>query len=166
MRVSLHCGVDPRAAGTSIHQPSAPSQMDPDKCEAWAVGTYAGLRHERRNGCTIRYGRRSVACFPRMFRNGRWIQSLAIAPSNTSGDLRRDRRWACLGLEWLGLQRRGPRPMLALRRIGWIGKRYAASSPQTPPRYAVTGGRGNNVWELVSGTWQNRSGNFPTDLEI
>ncbi|HTU70084.1 MAG TPA: hypothetical protein VMF11_07150 [Candidatus Baltobacteraceae bacterium] len=30
--------------------------------------------------------------------------------------------------------------------------------------FAVTGGGGKGVWELVAGTWQNRTGNLPTDL--
>ncbi len=95
-----------------------------------------------------------------------WIQSLAIAPSDTSviyAATNDGHVWVWNGsgaTSWTQIDS----PLHGAAGGSVVDMRVDPANASHV--FAVTGGSGNNVWELVSGTWQNRSGNFPTDIWI
>jgi hypothetical protein len=96
-----------------------------------------------------------------------WIQSIAIAPSNTAviyAATDDGHVWVWNGTgatSWTEIDTNIYRGS----NVVTVGDMRVDPANATHV-FAVTGGGGNNVWELVSGTWQNRSGNFPTDIGI
>ena len=96
----------------------------------------------------------------------RWVQSLAIAPSDSSVLYAATDDGHVFVWNGAGATSWTKTDASLYGVSGGSVNDMRVDPANAAHAYAVTGGRGNNVWELVGGTWQNRSGNFPTDIGI
>jgi hypothetical protein len=104
----------------------------------------------------------------------RWVQSLAVAPSDSSviyAATDDGHVWVWNGAHatsWTQIDTNiygGSNAPVGDMRVDPANAAHVfAVTGEWPGANYVDGG--NNVWELVGGAWQNRTGNFPTDLTI